>query len=127
MATITAKLTLTSTDWHSDSLSIAPSQTLTISGDEQTIGRFTTSTADAKIPVGTFDSTDKKAWVYVKNTSTTSAEKIWLSEDNSGSVGQTIGVLGAGEWAFFPYASNDNFWCNSASGAPVIEYGIFEV
>lgn len=127
MATITAKLTLTSTDWHSDSLSLSPSQTLTISGDEQAVGRFTTGTADAKIPVGTFDSTDKKAWIYLKNMSSTGAEKIWLTEDNGGSVGVTIGCLGAGEWCFFPYASNDNFWCNSASGTPVLEYGIFEV
>ena len=59
--------------------------------------------------------------------STTSAEKIWVTEDNSGSVGVTVMSLGAGEWTFFPYASNDNLWCNSASGAPVIEYGIFEV
>ena len=127
MATITAKLTLTSTDWHSDSLSIAPSQTLTISGDEQAVGRFTTSTTDAKIPVGDFDSTDKKVWVYLKNMSTTSAEKIWVTEANGSALGQTMMCVGAGEWTFFPYAANDNLWCNAASGTPVIEYGIFEV
>jgi len=127
MATITAKLTLTSTDWHSDSLSLAPSQTLTISGDEQAVGRFTTSTTAAKIPVGVFDSTDKKAWIYLKNMSTTSVEKIVIQEDNSGSVGQGFAVLGAGEWMFLPYGENDNLWVDAASGTPVIEYGVFEV
>jgi len=127
MAKITARLTLTSTDWHTDSLSINQTANLTCSGDEQAIGRYTTSTTDSKIPVGTFDSTDKKAWVYLKNTSSTSGEKIWVTEDNSGSVGVTVMCLGAGEWTFFPYAANDNLWCNSATGTPVLEYGIFEV
>ena len=59
--------------------------------------------------------------------STTSAEKIWITEANGTALGQTMMCLGAGEWTFFPYAANDNIWCNSASGAPVLEYGIFEV
>ena len=46
MATLTARLTLTSTDWHSDTLSLSPTQTLTISGDEQAVGRFTTAASD---------------------------------------------------------------------------------
>ena len=127
MATITARLTLTSTDWHSDSLSLAPSQTLTISGDEQAVGRFTTSTTAAKIPVGVFDSTDKKAWVYLKNMSTTSAEKIEISEDHGGVAGRAFANLGAGEWTLFPYSDNDSLWVDAASGTPIIEYGIFEV
>ena len=127
MAKISARITLTSTDWHTDSLSINQSQTLTCVGDEQAIGRYTTSTTAAKLPVGTFDSTDKKAWIYLKNTSSDAAEKIIVAEDNSGSVGQTFAVLGAGEYMFFPYAGNDNLWVEAASAAPVVEYGIFEV
>jgi hypothetical protein len=127
MATLTAKLTLTSTDWHSDSLSLAPSQTLTISGDEQAVGRFTTSAVATKLPVGTFDSTLKKAWIYLKNMSSTSAEVIRVYEDNGGATGAKFLALGAGEWAFFPYTDNDFIWVDTASGTPVLEYGIFEV
>jgi hypothetical protein len=127
MATLTAKLTLTSTDWHSDSLSISPSQSITISGDEQSVGRFTTSTTATKLPVGSFDSTNKKVWVYMKNMSTTSAEHIRIYEDNGAAVSHKFANLGAGEWAFFPYADNDLIWVDTASGTPVLEYGIFEV
>jgi len=127
MATLTARLTLTSTDWHSDTLSLSPTQTLTISGDEQAVGRFTTAAADGKIPVGAFDSTDKKAWIYLKNTSSTSAEKIMIKPENSGSAGPTFAILGAGEFLLIPYAGNDYIWTEAASGTPVLEYGIFEV
>ena len=127
MATLTAKLTLTSTDWHSDSLSLAPSQTLTISGDEQAVGRFTTSTTATKLPVGTFDSTLKKVWIYLKNMSTTTGENIRAYEDNSGSTGAKFISLGPGEWAFFPYTDNDFIWIDAAAGTPVVEYGVFEV
>ena len=109
MAKISARLTLTSTDWHSDSLSI--NQTANIA---------------SKIPVGVSDSTDKKAYVYLKNLSTDAAEKIVVQEDNSGSVGQGFAVLGAGEWMFIPYGENDYLWVDAASGTPVVEYAIFE-
>ena len=126
MAKLSARLTLTSTDWHTDSLSINQTATLTSTGDEQAIGRFTTSTTASKIPVGVLDSTDKKAYVYLKNLSTDAAEKMVVAEDNSGSVGQTFAMLGSGEWMFFPYGGNDSIWVESASGAPVVEYAIFE-
>ena len=127
MAQITAKITLTSTDWHTDSLSINQTQNLTISGDEQSIGRFTTSGVATKLPVGTFDSTNKKVWIYLKNTSSASAEHIRIYEDNGAAVSHKFANLGAGEWAFFPYADNDLIWVDSATGTPVLEYGIFEV
>ena len=127
MATLTARLTLTSNDWHSDSLSLSPNQTLTISGDEQAVGRYTTAASDTKIPVGGFDSTDKKVWVYLKNTSSTTGEKIVIKEDNGGSVGQSFAILGPGEFMLLPYGGNDNIWTEAATGTPVIEYGIWEV
>ena len=127
MATLTAKLTLSSSNWHSDSLNLTAIQTLTISGDEQAVGRFTTSTVATKLPVGTFDSTNKKVWVYMKNMSTDSSEHIRIYEDNGAAVSHKFANLGAGEWAFFPYADNDLIWVDSATGAPVLEYGIFEV
>ncbi len=126
MAKISARLTLTSTDWHSDSLSINQTANIVATGDEQAIGRYTTSTTASKIPVGVLDSTDKKAYVYLKNLSTDAAEKIVVQEDNSGSVGQGFAVLGAGEWMFIPYGENDYLWVDAASGTPVVEYAIFE-
>ena len=127
MATLIAKLTLTSADWHSDSLSLEPSQTLTISGDEQAIGRFTTSAVATKLPVGTFDSALKKAWICLKNISVTQDEIIRAYEDSGGSTGPKFLALGAGEWAFFPYADNDFLWVDAATGTPVLEYCVFEV
>tara|TARA_R110001606_G_scaffold310893_1_gene457847 strand:+ start:248 stop:631 length:384 start_codon:yes stop_codon:yes gene_type:complete len=126
MAKLSARLTLTSTDWHTDSLSINQTASLLATGDEQAIGRYTTSTTDSKIPVGVLDSTDKKAYVYLKNLSTDAAEKIVIKEDSSGSVGSAFAVLGPNEWMFFPYGENDYLWVDAASGAPVIEYAIFE-
>ena len=54
------------------------------------------------------------------------AEKIVIKEDSSGSVGSAFAVLGPNEWMFFPYGENDYLWVDAASGAPVIEYAIFE-
>mgnify|MGYP003659830704 FL=1 len=127
MATLTAKLTLTSSDWHTDSLNLTATQTLIISGDEQVLGRFTTSTTATKLPVGSFDSTNKKAWIYMKNTSSTTDQHIRVYEDNGAAVSHKFANLGAGEWAFFPYTDNDLIWVDSATAAPVLEYGIFEV
>jgi hypothetical protein len=126
MAKLSARLTLTSTDWHTDSLSINQTANIVASGDEQAIGRYTTSTTASKIPVGVLDSTDKKAYIYLKNLSTDTSEKLIVAEDNSGSVGETFAVLGSGEWMFFPYGGNDYLWVESASGTPVIEYAVFE-
>jgi hypothetical protein len=127
MATISATLTLTSSNWHSDPLNIAPSASLTVEGNEQAIGRYTTAAVAAKLPVGIFDSADRKVWIYLKNLSADSLEKIQLLEDNGGAAGNLFSILGSGEWAFFPYAENDYLWISSASGTPVLEYGVFEV
>jgi len=127
MATLVAGLTLNSTDWSTDSLSIVLSQTLSIVGNEQAVGRFTTSAVATKVPVGIFDSIDEKVWIYLKNTSIAVAEKLIFSEDNGGAAGEIFMSLGAEEWAFFPYADNDYLWVEAASGTPVLEYGIFEV
>ena len=63
----------------------------------------------------------------MKNTSATSDEHIRVYEDNGAAVSHKFANLGAGEWAFFPYTDNDLIWVDSATGAPVLEYGIFEV
>ncbi len=127
MATLSATLTLTSADWHSDPLSIAPSASLTVTGNEQAIGRYTTAAVAAQLPVGIFDSADRKVWIYLKNLSDDPTEKIQLQEDNGGAAGQLFSILGNGEWAFFPYAENDYLWVSAAAGTPVLEYGVFEV
>ena len=127
MSTISASLVLSSTTWHTDPLAINLSQTLTVDGDEQAIGRVAIDVVSAKLPVGTFDSANKKVWVYLKNLSTDATEIITLQEDNAGAAGEIFAELGSSEWMFFPYADNDFLWVVSAVGTPTLEFGVFEV
>ena len=132
MATITAAITLTSSDLLTDALALSTVSTLTIAGDvtglSQTtgLGRKTTSFAssgviDTVVLFRADDYTaDKANKIYLKNTSATPAEyfTIYVTGDRataahnaSGSQSEItglteIGRLYAGDWAFFPWNAN---------------------
>jgi len=123
MATTTARLTLTSIDLLTDSLSLSASATLTNAGGStgmtQTTGlaRDTISYASS----GVIDTTvlyrsddytaDKANKIYLKNTSSTAAEyfTVYLTGDRSGETHTyadgliELGRLYAGDWSFFPW------------------------
>ena len=98
MATLNVTLELTSTDVFSDTLSLSNTDALTITKSTK-LERITTST------------------------STTANEIITIEKADAGDEYLT---LGAGEFAFFPWASEVDLFADSATGTPVLEVGIFE-
>ena len=125
MATTTATITLNSNDLTSNPLALSSSSTLTKAGtitgmtDTTGLARRTTSfsgssTIDTIVVYRADDYTSNKAnKVYIKNTSSTSAEyfTIYITGDRAGEThsdtdGLTeIGRLYAGDWAFFPWSA----------------------
>lgn len=113
MATITAAITLSSTDLTSDALSLSKTATLTKAGTTtgltQTggLGRKTTTSTTAYT---LFDSTDtqftddKASKVYVLNTSSTATEHFIITIGT-----QVVGRIYAGDWAFIPWSSTADF------------------
>lgn len=113
MATITAAITLSSTDLTSDALSLSKTATLTKAGTTtgltQTggLGRKTTTSTTAYT---LFDATDtqftddKATKIYVLNTSSTATEHFIITIGT-----QVVGRIYAGDWALIPWASTADF------------------
>lgn len=119
MATLTPTLTLASTDLTSETLNLSVTDSLTISKAVQ-FKRIATSTTSTSFAAAA-DYT--KSYVYLKNTSSNSSEIITIEKADSG---DEYMFLGAGEFAFFPWASSVDLFADSASGTPVLEVAIFE-
>ena len=113
MATITAAITLSSTDLTSDALSLSKTATLTKAGTTtgltQTggLGRKTTTanTVYTLFTASDAQYTDDKATkVYVLNTSSTATEHFIITIGS-----QVVGRIYAGDWALIPWASTADF------------------
>tara|TARA_R100000458_G_C8274967_1_gene249985 strand:- start:473 stop:844 length:372 start_codon:yes stop_codon:yes gene_type:complete len=120
MATLTPTLTLTSADALSDTLSLSVTDSLTISGKSKRFTVVTSTTAAAFLAAA--DYTD--SYVYLKNKSTTGAEIIHIRSGGTGDA--DILSLGAGEFAFFPWSSDEDLNYDAASGTPVLDVLIFQ-
>ena len=128
MATITASLSLNSSDLTSDELALSTTAVLTKAGTStgltETTGlaRKTTSATDTVTLFDGADYTDNMAGkIYIKNLSTTASEYITIFMNS-----EKIGRLYAGDWAFLPYAAdadtNDFKYTPSVSSALTVEY-----
>ena len=117
MATLTPTLTLTSAagDITSDALSVSVSDALTISGSVVSLSRVALSTSDLTLLTTSYG----KSYVYLKNLDDSIAMTIQFGGDSTF-------TLGAGEFAFFPWNGGANIVALSASGTPVLEYGLWE-
>ena len=126
MATLTAGITLSSTDITNDSASAA-SDTLSISLSDQlsVLGNcysyvFATSTTSA---VFLANANHTESYVLLHNTSTTTAEtiKIELADGDN-----DVMIIGAGEFAFFPWSATHDLFADAASGTPVLEVRLYQ-
>ena len=121
MATITCKLSLSSSTVTSDALNISESAVLVTSNDVVQ-KRIATSTTAAKF----LEADDYgKCYVYLKNLSTTTAEKIYIRTGATDSA--NIHELGAGEFIFFSWCGDEDLCYDADSGTPVLEIMLFEV
>ena len=121
MGTLTVKLGLTSANATSDSLALNQTDTVSFANDVVQ-KRFATSTTAAKF----LEADDYgKCYVYIKNLSTTAAEKIYIRTGATDSA--NIHELAAGEFIFFSWAGDEDLNYDADSGTPVLEMLLFEV
>ena len=121
MATLTAKLTLSSTTATSDSLNLSVSDVLTFSNDVIQKRIATSTTAAVFLAAADYG----ESYVYLKNLSTTTAENIYIRSGATGSA--NILTLKPEEFTFFPWASDEDLVYDADSGTPVMEIMLFEV
>ena len=129
MATVTAKLVLTSSDLLSQSLSINITKSITASHTTGLARAPITSTAkgtaSGQVTLYTADDYAAIAYLYVKNTNATAANKIYIYNDTS--TGDPIWMqLNGGEWAFVPMHGDKTLKCYAPNGTnPVVEWMVF--
>ena len=116
MATLTPTLTLTSTDVSADRISFTDTDSLNVTKDVISPSKVQLSTSDLTL----FSTSYGKSYVYFRNVDDTIAINIEVTDGNS-----TI-QLGAGEFAFFPWASAVDLAVDAATGSPVLEVRIFQ-
>ena len=119
MATLTPTLTLASSDMNGDVLNLSVTDSLSI------LGQVTTKQVVASTTGVVFASasTYTKSYVYLKNLSSTAAEIMTIEKADSG---DEYFTLGAGEFAFFPWASAVDLAVDAAQGSPVLEVRIYQ-
>lgn len=129
MATTTATVTLSSSDLTGDALSLSTTATLTKAGNttglDQTTGvarKFYAAAQTAANLLAAADYTDDKAHkVYIRNTSTNSAEYITIEFDGPTDV-LNMGRLYAGDWAFFPWDGTTDIDIDTSAVNMTVEY-----
>ena len=119
MATLTPTLTLSSSDMNGDVLNLSVTDSLSILGQVTTKQVVATTTGTVFAAAAGYT----KSYVYLKNLSTTAAEIMTIEKADGGDEYMT---LGAGEFAFFPWASIVDLAVDAAQGSPVLEVRIYQ-
>ena len=118
MATLTTKLTLTSSNATSDALNLTSTDTLTVGEPTTGVSRKSIATGSAQDVLasnGAFN------YVYIKNASSTNAAA-WLQIKLGGDAKLRLDVE---EFAFFPLYSGQTVQAEAQTAACVIEYAQF--
>jgi len=129
MATVTAKLTLTSADLLSQNLNLSLSKSITASHTTGVARAPITSTAkgtaSGQVTLYTADDYAAIAYLYVKNTNATAVNKIYIYNDSS--TGDPIWMqLQGGEFAFIPMHGDKTLKAYAPNGSnPIVEWMVF--
>ena len=97
MATLNTNVTLTASGVYGSSgaLRVSVSPNFTINGEQKIATVLQVGSGTQSLNINNVD----KAYVYARNTQTTSGSLIYLKNN----AGTTFVTLNANEWAFFPY------------------------
>ncbi len=134
MATVNVSLSLSSTDlFAKQNLSFTETDALSPAGDQQIISKLVlsgTGTED-NIALKQLDGTDDRAYLYMKNMSSTSTEYVEVSGRRSAfgtdsTDDDFFAVLGAGEFLFIPISNLLSVDLRAAAGTPTVEYILME-
>lgn len=129
MATVTSKLTLSSSDLLSQPLSLALSKAITATHTTGLARAPITSTAkgtaSGQVTIYTADDYAAIAYLYVKNTDSTAANKIYIYDDTS--TGDPILIqLDGGDFLFMPMHGDKTLKAYAPNGSnPVVEFMVF--
>ena len=120
MATLTPTLTLASSDLiNGEDFNLSVTDSLDVVGQEFSFQTVATTAGVVFAAAANYT----KSYVYLKNLSTTALEIITIEKAEGGDEYLT---LGAGEFAFFPWASEVDLAVDAATGSPVLEVRIFQ-
>ena len=134
MATVNVTLSLSSTDlFAKQTLSFTETDTLSPAGDQQVIGKLylTGDGTEDQISLKAIAGTDNRAYIYMKNLSSTSGEFIEVSGRRSAwatdsTLNDWFAVLGPGEFLFIPITDVYNIDLEAGAGNPTVEYILME-
>lgn len=130
MATVTGTLTLASTDLHSDAISFSTQFTHASTRNSTGLAReqvksTAKGTASGQVTLYTADDYAAIAYLYVKNTSTTAADKIYIYNDSTS--GDPIWMqLAGGDFALVPMHGDKTLKAYAPNGSdPTMEWMVF--
>ena len=123
MATVKVKLTITSTDLTTDSLSVENTQSLACTQGGVTRYAVTGTSAGAASTLYTGNDQTGPVWLYLKNTDTTSANYVYIFTDDSDDT--NFVKLGGGESIWLTLNKEATYKCYVQSAETIIEYGVF--
>jgi len=130
MATVTGTLSLSSTDLLSDAISFSTIFTHATTKNSTGLARETITstakgTASGQVLLYTADDYAAIAYLYVKNTSTTAADKIYIYNDSTS--GDPIWMqLAGGDFAFVPMHGDKTLKAYAPNGSdPIMEWMVF--
>jgi hypothetical protein len=133
MATVNVTLSLNSTDlFAKQTLSFTETDSLSPAGDQKVVGRLVTTGSGTKDNLLTkaLDGTNDRAYLYMKNLSTTTGEYVKVNlcatHGTDSAAGDWFAVLGPGEFLFIPIADMQDVDVEPAAGNPVVEFVVME-
>tara|TARA_Y100001937_G_scaffold56818_1_gene78043 strand:+ start:4144 stop:4542 length:399 start_codon:yes stop_codon:yes gene_type:complete len=128
MATVTPKLTITSTDLLSQNLNLSVSTSITASSTTGLARNAITSTAkgtaSGQVTLHTAADFTAPAYLYVKNTDATASDHI-IVYDATTSGNPILLLLQGGEFAFMPLNSSIDLKAYAVTSGTVVEFMIF--
>ena len=125
MATLSAKLTLSTSDLSTNSIAVNLSRSLTVTGGGINKIKVTATAVGATAStVYTADDFAAPAYLYLKNPDTTATDYIWVYDDTTS--GDPVQIkLAGGDWAFVPIAADKTLKAYATTTGTMLEYGIF--
>jgi len=123
MATVTAQISLTSTDLLSDSLSISVSTDVTAANTTGLARRPVTATAVGASATTLFTASDfdAPAYLYIKNTDSTASNYIYVYDDTT-TGDPVILKLAGGDWAFLPLNAGLTLKAYATTNPTLVEF-----
>ena len=128
MATVTSKLTLTSSDLLSQPLSLSVSKALTATATTGLARNKITSTdkgtASGQVTLHTAADFTAPAYIYIKNTDTTLSDHV-IVYDATTSGNPILLKLQGGEFAFMPFNNSVNLKAYAVNSGTIVEFMLF--